>query len=265
MWVVKKGNADGLFKEQTNIRSMSWYLNQILYQDKINQHPRLREEYRGLTPADLKPFDQFTCKRKSDRQSLTIEAGPGNIQLNQALLNEPPSRHTTDTCFPAENLGVSLWRTIEETIDKMDALNYKNRDKGKSQSSLAIRSGKHTISGSKKSRTDKVSSREKWVINRSGVRISDVSELINHLDKTLNNLVLAQTDKVCNQDFKEDICFYIISKIENPHIIIVLNQLQLVMENVDLIGMYKCFVTKFANDRFMLEKWGEAFVLSENA
>jgi hypothetical protein len=110
-----------------------------------------------------------------------------------------------------------------------------------------------------------VSLRQKWTINRSGVRISDVSELINHLDKTLNKLVQAQTDNICDQDFKEDICFYIISKIENPHIIIILNQLQLVMENVDHIGMYKCFVTKFANDQSMLGKWGEAFVLSENA
>jgi hypothetical protein len=185
--------------------------------------------------------------------------------LNEPLLNEPLSRQNSDTCFPAGNLGVSLWRLIEETIDKMDALNYKNRVKCKSPSSPVIRTEKRKISSGKKTPIDMVSLREKWTINRSGVRISDVSELINHLDKTLNKLVLAQTDKICDQDFKEDICFYIISKIENPHIIIVLNQLQLVMENVDHIGMYKCFVTKFANDQPMLEKWGEAFVKSENA
>lgn len=179
----------------------------------------------------------------------------------------PPSRQTTDSSFQAENLGVVLWRTIEETIEKMDALNYKNRVKRNRDFSQVTKSRDGTTS-SKKIRTDKLSplpKKEKWVINRSGVRISDVSELINHLDKTLNKLVFEQTNKICDQDFKEDICFYIISKIENPHIIIVLNQLQLVMENVDHIGMYKCFATKFANDQCMLKKWREAFVESENA
>ena len=75
--VIRKSNADRLFQQYSMIRSMSFYLNKMLYQRQINQHKKMIEDHQTLDITDMEPFDTFKshmgCKGMARLLKITCE------------------------------------------------------------------------------------------------------------------------------------------------------------------------------------------------
>jgi hypothetical protein len=122
--VLQKGNADRLFQRNSSIRSMTFYLNKMLYQQKINDIRTISAKYLNMQITDFNAFDCFATEPKNKKPLLPAESQE-RTRFNTGEMYEKKvpardlGRHPTEETKKLEPPRVRLFDLIRDTCKKI--------------------------------------------------------------------------------------------------------------------------------------------------